>query len=162
MATSSEYKKLIEGFLGGLLLAAGRGNSKISNMLPSKNKSDFTHSLNFSYSNQGYVPNSVSQWLYLDMANQTPNARQNASGTNANATQSQTGTSVSSMVNSSGGTTPADNETKWVFVANPMCCDKCLALNGHVEVSPTEPKFYGHVPNREGRYNCKCHWLRLK
>ena len=159
MATSSEYKKLIEGFLGGLLLAAGRGgNSRISNMLPSKNKSGLTHSLNFSYSNQGYVPNSVSQWLYFDKAKQS----QNASGTNANEPQTQTGTSVSSMINSSGGTTPANNETKWVFVANPMCCEKCLALNGHVETSPTEPKFYGHVPNREGRYNCKCHWLRLK
>lgn len=158
MATSSEYRKLIEGFLGGLLLAAGRGNSKISNMLPSNKKSDYTHSLNFSYSNQGYVPNSVSQWLYFDKAKQS----QNASGTNANEPQTQTGTSVSSMINSSGGTTPANNETKWVFVANPMCCEKCLALNGHVETSPTEPKFYGHVPNREGRYNCKCHWLRLK
>jgi hypothetical protein len=161
MATSSEYKKLIEGFLGGLLLAAGRGgNSKISNMLPSKNKSDFTHSLNFSYSNQGYVPNSVSQWLYMDKANQTPNATEATFGFDANG--SETESPVSSMINSSGGTTPANNETKWVFVANPMCCEKCLALNGHVETSPTEPKFYGHVPNREGRYNCKCHWLRLK
>jgi hypothetical protein len=156
MPTSSEYKKLIEGFLGGLLLAAGRGgNNKISNMLPSRKKSDFTHSLNFSYSNQGYVPNSVSQWLYMDKANQSPNETER----NFN---SETENSVSSMVKSSGGTTPANKETKWVFVANPMCCDKCLAMNGHVEVSPTEPTFYGHVPNREGRYNCKCHWLRLK
>ena len=156
MPTSSEYKKLIEGFLGGLLLAAGRGgNNKISNMLPSRKKSDFTHSLNFSYSNQGYVPNSVSQWLYMDKANQSPNATER----NFN---SETENSVSSMIKSSGGTTPATKETKWVFVANPMCCDKCLAMNGHVEVSPTEPTFYGHVPNREGRYNCKCHWLRLK
>ena len=161
MATSSEYKKLIEGFLGGLLLAAGRGgNSKISNMLPSKNKSDFTHSLNFSYSNQGYVPNSVSQWLYMDKANQSPNATERTFGMEA--TDSETDNPVSSMVKSSGGTTPANEETKWVFVANPMCCDKCLAMNGHVETSPTESKFYGHVPNREGRYNCRCHWLRLK
>ena len=161
MATSSEYKKLIEGFLGGLLLASGRGgNSKISNMLPSRNKSDFTHSLNFSYSNQGYVPNGISQWRYLDKANLSPNAKERTFGFNENGSQSES--SVSSMVKSSGGTTPANEETKWVFVANPTCCEKCLALNGHVEVSPTEPTFYGHVPNREGRYNCKCHWLRLK
>ena len=160
MATKSEYKKLIEGFLGGLLLAAGRGgDSKISNMLPSKNKSDFTHSLNFSYSNQGYVPNSVSQWLYMDKANQSPNATETYDMSD---NDSQTESPVSSMIKSSGGTTPTNAETKWVFVANPNCCEKCLAMNGHVETSPTEPTFYGHVPNREGRYNCKCHWLRLK
>jgi len=159
MATSSEYKKLIEGFLGGLLLAAGGGNrEKISSMLPKK-KSDFTHSLNFTYSNQGYVPNSVSQWLDFGKRNQDENKSVNQNAENTSS--SSKNNSVSTMVSSNGGTTPTNAETKWIFIANPNCCPKCLSMNGRTEIGPKEPLFYGHVPDREGRFNCRCHWVRM-
>lgn len=37
---------------------------------------------------------------------------------------------------------------KWIFVANPDCCEKCKAMNG-ATYNGTKPKFYGHVPDRE-------------
>ncbi len=37
---------------------------------------------------------------------------------------------------------------KWIFVANPNCCEKCRAMNG-ATYNGTKPTFYGHVPDRE-------------
>jgi hypothetical protein len=49
---------------------------------------------------------------------------------------------------------------KWKFVANPGCCDKCRSMNGYTVNGPM-PKWYPHVPDKNGRYNCLCRWVRV-
>lgn len=46
----------------------------------------------------------------------------------------------------------------WKFVANPTCCEKCRKLNGFIAHSDKEPQWYAHVPDMEGRFNCRCRW----
>lgn len=48
---------------------------------------------------------------------------------------------------------------RWRFVANPQCCEKCREMNGQVAYGP-KPVWYGHAQDREGRYNCRCRWVR--
>lgn len=49
---------------------------------------------------------------------------------------------------------------KWKFMANPGCCHKCMAMNGYTVNGP-KPNWYPHVPDRNGRYNCLCRWVRV-
>ena len=49
---------------------------------------------------------------------------------------------------------------KWKFVANPGCCEKCTSMNGYTVNGPM-PKWYPHVPNKNGRFNCRCRWVRV-
>jgi len=52
----------------------------------------------------------------------------------------------------------SDGVTKWRFVANPNCCDKCQEMDGEIVESNAMPVWYGHAPGEPGRFNCRCHW----
>jgi hypothetical protein len=49
----------------------------------------------------------------------------------------------------------------WVFKGNPNCCDKCKKMTGYTVHGP-KPKWFPHVPDKDGKFNCKCVWVRVK
>lgn len=53
------------------------------------------------------------------------------------------------------------NHHRWHFEHPPGggSDDKCKQLDGHVEYG-AKPKYYGHVPEKEGRYNCTGRWVK--
>lgn len=146
--TEKEYKKLLDGLFSGLLLAQGENSSEIKTMAPLKKQSrtnpfDSTIGVNSGPVINGLLENKKSAPVEL------PSSLDDL-------------TNAISMVSSSGGNSKTNPETKWIFIANPNCCPKCLEMNGQIEIGPEEPKYYGHVHDREGRFNCRCHWVRMQ
>ena len=64
----------------------------------------------------------------------------------------ETAADILKRVNASSGS------KRWLFIANPQCCDLCKDMDGVVVEADEQPQWYGHVPNEPGRYNCKCDW----